>query len=75
MWIFLITEVMFFGGMFLAYTIYRTEFPEVFAVASTQPERVHRRRQYRGAAVQQFHHGAGGARRAVRQQQGASSCF
>jgi cytochrome c oxidase subunit III len=35
MWIFLITEVMFFGGMFLAYSIYRSKFPEVFAVAST----------------------------------------
>ena len=23
MWIFLITEVMFFGGLFLAYTVYR----------------------------------------------------
>ncbi len=35
MWIFLITEVMFFGGMFLAYSIYRTKYPEVFAVASS----------------------------------------
>ena len=35
MWIFLITEVMFFGGMFLAYTIYRGKYPEVFAVASS----------------------------------------
>src|SRR5580704_17544593 len=35
MWIFLITEVMFFGGMFLAYSIYRGKYPEVFAVAST----------------------------------------
>jgi cytochrome c oxidase subunit 3 len=35
MWIFLITEVMFFGGMFLAYSIYRTKFPDVFAVASS----------------------------------------
>jgi cytochrome c oxidase subunit 3 len=34
MWIFLITEVMFFGGMFLAYTIYRSLYPEVFAAAS-----------------------------------------
>ena len=24
MWIFLITEIMFFGGMFLAYTVYRS---------------------------------------------------
>jgi cytochrome c oxidase subunit III len=35
MWIFLITEIMFFGGMFLAYTIYRSSYPDVFAVAST----------------------------------------
>src|ERR1700691_3646518 len=35
MWIFLITEVMFFGGLFLAYTVYRHLYPEVFAVAST----------------------------------------
>ena len=35
MWIFLITEIMFFGGMFLAYTIYRSNYPSVFAVASS----------------------------------------
>ena len=35
MWIFLITEIMFFGGMFLAYTVYRNFYPTVFAVASS----------------------------------------
>lgn len=35
MWIFLITEVMFFGGMFAAYTIYRSTYPTVFAIASS----------------------------------------
>ena len=35
MWIFLITEIMFFGGMFAAYTVYRSIYPEVFAVASS----------------------------------------
>ena len=35
MWIFLITEIMFFGGMFLAYTVYRSTYPEIFAVASS----------------------------------------
>ena len=35
MWVFLITEIMFFGGMFAAYTIYRQLYPEVFAIAST----------------------------------------
>lgn len=34
MWIFLATEVMFFGGMFLGYTFYRTSYPQAFAGAS-----------------------------------------
>ena len=34
MWIFLITELMFFGGMFLAYTVYRSTYPAVFGAAS-----------------------------------------
>jgi len=35
MWVFLITEIMFFGGMFLAYTIYRSTYPNVFGIASS----------------------------------------
>jgi cytochrome c oxidase subunit 3 len=34
MWIFLATEVLFFGGMFLGYTAYRCAFPAAFAEAS-----------------------------------------
>jgi cytochrome c oxidase subunit 3 len=34
MWLFLVTEVMFFGGFFLAYIIYRSRWPQDFAVAS-----------------------------------------
>lgn len=34
MWIFLSTEVMLFGGLFLVYIIYRSAYPEVFADAS-----------------------------------------
>jgi cytochrome c oxidase subunit 3 len=34
MWIFLATEIMFFGGMFLAYTLYRYQYPVAFATAS-----------------------------------------
>lgn len=34
MWAFLITEVMFFGGLFLAYILYRFKYPVEFAVAS-----------------------------------------
>lgn len=34
MWTFLATEVLFFGGLFAAYTIYRVSFPAAFAAAS-----------------------------------------
>lgn len=34
MWVFLATEIMFFGGMFLGYTIYRMAYPQAFASAS-----------------------------------------
>src|SRR6266480_6559478 len=34
MWVFLVTEMMFFGRMFLAYTLYRYKYPEAFAAAS-----------------------------------------
>jgi len=34
MWVFLVTELMFFGGMFLAYTLYRSLYPAAFASGS-----------------------------------------
>jgi len=34
MWLFLATEILFFGGMFLGYTAYRCTFPQAFAEAS-----------------------------------------
>jgi cytochrome c oxidase subunit III len=34
MWAFLLTEVMFFGGLFLGYTVYRSAYPQAFAEAS-----------------------------------------
>src|SRR5437588_10373051 len=34
MWTFLATEILFFGGMFLGYLIYRHTYPAAFAVAS-----------------------------------------
>src|SRR3954471_19069862 len=33
MWVFLATEVLFFGGMLFAYAVYRGTFPEGFAEA------------------------------------------
>jgi cytochrome c oxidase subunit 3 len=34
MWVFLLTEIMFFGGLFAAYTVYRSAYSEAFAEAS-----------------------------------------
>jgi cytochrome c oxidase subunit 3 len=34
MWTFLATEILFFGGLFLVYTIYRLAYPQAFAEAS-----------------------------------------
>jgi cytochrome c oxidase subunit 3 len=34
MWVCLVTEIMFFGGMFFAYTLYRNRYPLAFASAS-----------------------------------------
>jgi cytochrome c oxidase subunit 3 len=34
MWLFLTTEVLFFGGMFCCYTVYRSLYPGAFGIAS-----------------------------------------
>ena len=38
MWVFLVTEIMFFGGLFMAYLVYRHASPEGFQEASHRPE-------------------------------------
>ena len=40
MWLFLVTEILLFGGMFVAYAIYRTWYPELFIDASGQLDTV-----------------------------------
>lgn len=34
MWVFLVTEIMFFGGMFLAYVLFRSAYPDAFVAGS-----------------------------------------
>jgi cytochrome c oxidase subunit 3 len=36
MWVFLVTEVMFFGGLFMAYIVYRSWYPDAWAHSSNQ---------------------------------------
>ena len=38
MWLFLVTEVLFFGGLFLLYMVYRAQHPVGFALASSHAE-------------------------------------
>ena len=35
MWVFLVTEVLFFGGLFMAYILYRIWYPEMYVAASS----------------------------------------
>ena len=35
-WVFLVTEIMFFGGLFTAYILYRTKYPAAFIAGSHQ---------------------------------------
>ena len=44
MWLFLVTEVLFFGGLFTAYVIYRSAHPRAFALA----RRVHAHQRRKG---------------------------
>ena len=34
MWVFLVTEIMFFGGLFMAYIVYRSAYPEAWIAGS-----------------------------------------
>ena len=61
MWVFLVTEVMFFGGMFMAYIVYRTVYPEAWVAGSHHLNVPPRRAEHRRAHLQLADDGAGGA--------------
>ena len=39
-WLFLVTEILFFSGLFVAYTLYRTHHPEIFELAHHHLDKV-----------------------------------
>ncbi len=41
MWLFLFTELLLFGGLFLLYAVYFSRFPEAFHAAGTALDRIH----------------------------------
>lgn len=40
-WVFLASEILFFGGLFLAYTVYRNLYPEAFQLAARETDIVY----------------------------------
>jgi heme/copper-type cytochrome/quinol oxidase subunit 3 len=38
LWVFIASEVLFFGGLFLGYTVYRTLYPDAFRTAAQETE-------------------------------------
>ena len=66
MWIFLATEVLFFGGALMAYSIYRSWYPDAFAVASHELDITLGTINTAVLILQQSDDGAGGARGAIR---------
>ncbi len=70
MWVFLVTEILFFGGMFTSYTIYRALHLESFITGSHLLEVPVWRHQHRGADLQQLDHGPRDPLGANRQEEG-----
>ena len=66
-WVFLVTEIMFFGGLFASYAIYRWLYFAAFRRRQPYSGHSPRRRKYHCPARQQPHDGSLGAFRANRQ--------
>ena len=66
MWVFLVTEILFFGGALMAYMVYRMLVSGRVRRRPAATSRPARRHQHRGAHPQLADDGAGGARGADR---------
>ena len=62
-WVFLASEMLFFGALILTYTVCRIEHPDAFAAAGSETEHLVWHDQHRDSAHQQSHHGDGDRRR------------
>ena len=65
MWVFLATEVMFFGGLIAAYAVYRATSPREVRAGQPAPQRRAGLPQHRDPAGQQPHDGSGCSSRAT----------
>ena len=60
MWLFLLTEIMFFGGLFFAYLLYRNWYYDAFVVGVEPAQHPAGRHEHRRADHLGLLHGAGG---------------
>ncbi len=65
MWLFLATEILFFGGLFCAYAVYRANHPEIFIYAHQFLDKNLGAINTVVLICSQLHHGLGGARGAA----------
>ena len=75
MWVFLVTEVLFFGGMFMAYILYRMWYPDAWMAGEPPPRHRAGRVQHGRADRQLADDGAGGAGGADRASASAQVMF
>ena len=71
MWVFLAQELLFFSGLFVAYGVYRSWYPEMFKAAAHQLEQGDGRDQHGRPPLLVAHRGARGALGAARQARSA----
>ncbi len=55
MWLFLFTEMLLFGGLFVVYSVYRFRNLTAFHLAAEELECIHRNTKYDHPPDQQFH--------------------
>ena len=68
MWIFLVTEILFFGGLFLAYTINRHAFPTAFGIGGNMLDLPLGACEHRRPDLEQLYDGDGRLVRSDQQQ-------
>ena len=76
MWLFLVTEVLMFGGLFVGFGLMQNRYPREFIEAHEHLKRLAGAGQHRGAAGLQLHHGDGGvcAPRPIRARNALATC-
>ena len=64
MWVFLMTEILFFSGLFCAYAVYRANHPEIFEIGHTFLDKSMGAINTVVLIASSFNHGPGGLLRA-----------